>query len=69
VKVREIIDGPDRKKYAYVEGDSPGAVAVEQLTVQPAPSAEPVSLPPNPFFKSQKQSDEGPYKKIARIAL
>lgn len=52
LRVAQIVDGPDGKKYAYVEGPYSGALAVSQLTVQEQPAAAtPSFLGMNPFYK------------------
>jgi hypothetical protein len=55
MKVAQIVDGPDGKQYAYVEGDYQGALPVDQLTVAAVPAVEtPIQLPPNPFYKPRQ---------------
>lgn len=60
VKVAQIVDGPDGKKYAYVEAEYEGALPVDQLTLESPPAAETpaILLPPNPFFKKRQSPPE-----------
>lgn len=61
LKVAQIVDGPDGKKYAYVDGEYEGALPVDQLTVEnPVEKESEVALPPNPFFKRRQPNVAGP---------